>query len=256
MATFTPRLGLRKPNPAISIGDLVDAAGDLNANWDIIDAMGSISAICTTTTRPSSPVVGMMAYETDTTAKIICTSTGPSVWRYLSMPVAATLASTVTTPYTGLVGYQTSDSLHYKYNGSTWVPLSSGRIIFELKRTTVDNVTALQMMETGTVSIINGRKYRIDWECNHASNVGGPPNGSVHLRTASGASVTTAGTILRDSGLLINAATYQTFRFSTTYTAAATETRSFGISASSNGAPVITFDGGTTKRLFTITDVT
>jgi len=82
MATSTTRLTLRKPDPNPVTGDNVDAAADLNANWDKVDAaIGAIS--CTSGARPATPYVGQMARETDTGNLIVCTSTGPSVWAYI-----------------------------------------------------------------------------------------------------------------------------------------------------------------------------
>ena len=78
MATFTTRLGLRKPNPTPVTGDLVDVMLDINNNMDIIDA--ALNNICTSSTRPSSPFVGMPAFETDTQALIMCIVTGPAKW--------------------------------------------------------------------------------------------------------------------------------------------------------------------------------
>jgi hypothetical protein len=82
VATFTTRLGLRKPDPTPVTGDLVDALLDLNNNFDKIDA--ALQNICTSSTRPSSPFVGMTAFETDTQAFIVCTAIGTIKWRYLS----------------------------------------------------------------------------------------------------------------------------------------------------------------------------
>ena len=60
MATTTSRLGLTKPaaNDPVSIDQL-------NANFDKLDAAIG-DAICTSTTRPSSPFTGQKIYETDT----------------------------------------------------------------------------------------------------------------------------------------------------------------------------------------------
>jgi hypothetical protein len=79
MATNTARLGLRKPEGA----DTVQVALDVSGNMEKLDAV--VSAVCTSTTRPSTPFVGMRAFETDTGAVVVCTSTGPSVWKYISL---------------------------------------------------------------------------------------------------------------------------------------------------------------------------
>lgn len=62
MTTLTTRYGLNK----IVLGsDNVDVLNDFNANWDSLDTkLGT--QVCTSSTRPSSPVQGMLAFETDT----------------------------------------------------------------------------------------------------------------------------------------------------------------------------------------------
>lgn len=63
MTTTTARYGLTKINPA---SDNVDVVVDFNNNADAIDLkLGT--QVCTSSTRPSSPVQGMLAFETDTT---------------------------------------------------------------------------------------------------------------------------------------------------------------------------------------------
>jgi len=79
MATTTTRLALRKPDPTPITGDVVNAALDLNANWDKVDgALGAIA--CTSGARPGSPFNGMFARETDTGNLILCTNTVGPVW--------------------------------------------------------------------------------------------------------------------------------------------------------------------------------
>lgn len=124
MATFTTKLALRKPNPTPVTGDLVDAAADLNTNWDKVDAAVGM-VICTSTTRPSTPFVSQPAYETDTDASIICISIGPPVWRYTSIPRVSSLsARNALTVYAGLRAFRFDIGVEQYYNGSVW--LSTG----------------------------------------------------------------------------------------------------------------------------------
>ena len=95
MATNTTRLGLRKPAGP----DLVQVTLDIDASMDTIDT--AIDRICTSSTRPSTPFVGMRAYETDTTGYIVCVSTGPSVWKYTER-----ICTSVTRPTTAFIGMQ------------------------------------------------------------------------------------------------------------------------------------------------------
>lgn len=128
MATTTTKLGLRKPDPNPTTGDFVDPANDLNNNWDKIDnAFGT--AICTSTTRPSTPFVGQQAYETDTIAQIVCISTGPAVWRYTTVPqVASVSARNALTVYAGLRAFRFDIGVEQYYNGSVWLSTGPTRL--------------------------------------------------------------------------------------------------------------------------------
>lgn len=94
--TTTTNLGLRKPDP----NDFYDVTAINNFNADILDAAvgGSGSSggtiICTSTTRPSSPVPGMTIFETDTRRGYVYTTT----WRQTSgprLPVQLTYSATM-----------------------------------------------------------------------------------------------------------------------------------------------------------------
>lgn len=81
MASTTTRWGFRKP----STSDTVSVATDINASMDIIDAaLGT--TVCTSTTRPASPVQGQTVYETDTRREMIYNGT---VWLSTAPLVAA-----------------------------------------------------------------------------------------------------------------------------------------------------------------------
>jgi hypothetical protein len=94
--TTTTNLGLRKADP----NDFYDVQGIANFNADILDAAigpGGGAAgvtICTSTTRPTSPVPGLKIYETDTRREYIYTTT----WRQVSgpkLPVVLTYQATL-----------------------------------------------------------------------------------------------------------------------------------------------------------------
>lgn len=82
--TTTTNLGLRKPDP----NDFYDVTAIANFNSDLLDAAigpsgGSTGTIiCTSTTRPSTPVPGMRIYETDTQRSWVYTTT----WRQTGGP--------------------------------------------------------------------------------------------------------------------------------------------------------------------------
>lgn len=102
MASFTTKLGLRKPN---NTTDNVDVLQDLDANWDIVDAnIGTI--LCTSTTRPSPPYSGQCIYETDTKLSYIWSG---SVWVLTNAPGMASRyfsggGQSLTTSYADLTG--------------------------------------------------------------------------------------------------------------------------------------------------------
>jgi len=72
MATTTTRWGLRKP----AAGDTISPSLDLGGPYDTIDAnLGTY--VCTSGTRPGSPVQGQTIYETDTRREYVYSG---SVW--------------------------------------------------------------------------------------------------------------------------------------------------------------------------------
>jgi hypothetical protein len=94
MATNTTRWALRKP----AAGDTINPATDLGGPYDIIDAaLGS--TVCTSSTRPGSPVIGQTIFETDTRRTYVYA--GSSVWLPIGPLTAVkttdkTVASSVT----------------------------------------------------------------------------------------------------------------------------------------------------------------
>jgi hypothetical protein len=221
-------------------------------------AVGGLLPVADATERNaiSTPYDGMQIYRRD--MDWIETYDG-GAWRAPAWCRTTALAN-ITNPFSGQVALLTTDNFAYRWTGTQWSPMFPGAAapwgrIGEVKKTTADNISALAVMESVTVSVVAGRRYQIDWNANHAANTTGPPNGTIAIRTAAGGSITTSSTVIRTAGLLINNATFQPVSLSTTYVATATETRTFGITATSNGSPVITFEGGADRRLLAVTDV-
>lgn len=75
-ATFTSRLGLRKPDGTAPDSDNVNVVTDLNDNYDKIDTHLGFY-VCTSSTRPtgSDRFTGRQIFETDTKARYIWTGT-------------------------------------------------------------------------------------------------------------------------------------------------------------------------------------
>jgi hypothetical protein len=110
MATFTTRLGLRKPN---NTTDLVNVVTDLDDNFDDIDAaIGWL--ICTSTTRPGSPWQGQPIYETDTKTYRVWNGTR---WAIINREVTVFNPTVTGGPsgYTNVGQYQiVGDYCHYE----------------------------------------------------------------------------------------------------------------------------------------------
>jgi len=69
--TVTSRLGLYKPDP----DDDVTVETDINENYDKLDALFP-PTVCTSGTRPLTPFIGQLIYETDTSRLVIRTADG------------------------------------------------------------------------------------------------------------------------------------------------------------------------------------
>lgn len=87
-----------------------------SAGWEQ-KAFGSFP--CTASTRPSAPFQGLEIYETDTGNNLVYTG---SNWQHQSIPSVSSTAS-ILAPYSGMLIYNTTDGLHYRYDGGTsaWV---------------------------------------------------------------------------------------------------------------------------------------
>jgi hypothetical protein len=256
MGTFTSRLALFKPDPTPVTGDLVDALVDLNQNWDKIDAAGTIAAVCTSTTRPSTPVVGTMAYETDTKADIICTSTGPAVWRYLSIPQVTSITTTfagANAPIVDQLALQTSDHKMYRWTGTIWMPQQNGRIA-STSLLSGTGVTTSELLQPETISapVILNRHYNLRHSRNEAFS-GSANNRTNKFRVSSG-TLTVSSTQIESN--FVNGLTggYNTFQCEVDWVATFTGTATFGLSSIVNTAAGLV--DNVRARLLTLTDVT
>jgi len=91
---------------------------DLNDNYDKIDtAVGA--TVCTSGTRPATNLfTGRVIHETDTRRNYVYDGTN---WIIASsIPIVSSTAS-ILNPYEGLLIYNTTDDLIYKYRSSTWI---------------------------------------------------------------------------------------------------------------------------------------
>lgn len=114
MATTTTRLGLYKPAGT----EQSNVVTDINNNYDKIDtAVGA--TICTSGTRPATSLfTGRVIHETDTRRNYVYDGTN---WIIASSIPIVTATSAIVNPYEGLLIYNTTDDLIYKYRGSAWI---------------------------------------------------------------------------------------------------------------------------------------
>jgi len=110
MATFTTRLGLRKPAGT----EQYNVTTDLSQNYDKIDAAVG-TTLCLSTARPASPFSGQTIFETDTNRFLVWSG---SLWIHHSIPVV-TATSQILNPFDGQIIFNTTDNMLYKYVLST-----------------------------------------------------------------------------------------------------------------------------------------
>lgn len=116
MATFTTRLGLRKPAGT----EQSNVVTDLNENYDKIDdAVGT--TVCTSTTRPASPFTGQTIFETDTNHFLVYSGTQ---WIHQSIPYVLD-NSEIVAPYDGQIIFNGVDDMLHKYRSGSWVAFAA-----------------------------------------------------------------------------------------------------------------------------------
>lgn len=161
MSTLTSRLALTKPAGTDS---MATGGSVLSTNYDIIDAAVGTPHY-TSATRPASPWVGRVIWETDTG------------------------------------NYRFWDGAKWAYWGN-----SAKAGIREVGTNGLGSlsVTAETQLEAATFSAVQNRRYRIEY-ClygEHTTNVNGAYR--TRLRWAAGATVTTAGTLIREQYVKCN----------------------------------------------------
>ena len=118
MGTYTARLGLYKPDRT----EVVNLQDDINQAKDVLD--NAVDRICTSTTRPSTPFIGMRCYETDTRSIIVCSQVTPSVvWvkPYADISVAdKDERDALSNVYEGLQIYRRDIGQLEVYSGGRW----------------------------------------------------------------------------------------------------------------------------------------
>lgn len=268
MATFTTRLGLRKPDPTPVTGDDWSTADDLNANWDKIDA-AMPPLVCTSSTRPSTGLfLGMLIFETDTLAIMVLDQVTPPRWRNPKTNITNVISSfaEITSPVFNQIVHFQPDGLLYRYNGADFRTFLPGGYMFApVRRNTADGVTGDVILEQGTNSVnkpyLTTHWYRAVWGFNSSANATGPPNGTARIRlSAVGAAVSTSSTAVGEANVLNQQATNPRTHLECIFDVPSNGVYTVGCSLTSGGAPVLTAiaSGGSgnsgNKRIFYVQD--
>lgn len=193
MTTSTTRYGMAK---IVAASDNVDVVVDFNNNWDLIDTrLGS--QVCTSSTRPSSPVQGQIAYETDTgfvrkytgtawqtvgNANCLAASTPAnpiqgdiayvtdrdqlihytgSAWKYTGLVVCTSSTRPTGSIAAGTQIYETDTTRYLVYNGTSWEQKSFGSFVCTSGTHPSSPFTGLEIFETdtGRSLVYNGSTY-------------------------------------------------------------------------------------------------
>lgn len=180
MTTTTTRYGLVKIQP---LSDNVDVVVDFNNNWDAIDLkLGS--QVCTSSTRPASPVQGMDIYETDTGATR--TYSG-SAWAPSPLMVATSSARPAN-PITGDTIYETDTGAIAVYvGGGNWRYRSVYNGTSSTRPTSVASGASLYETDTKRFLIYNGSSWEnkayIAFVCTSSTHPSSPFQGLVIYET-------------------------------------------------------------------------
>lgn len=112
MADETARLGMRRPDE----NDTVSYDLDLNNIRNTLDA--AVDRVFTSTTRPASPYVGMMGFETDKERRVIWNGTS---WIYLDIvPVADAAERDALNAFEGMRIYRIDKAWEETYVVGAW----------------------------------------------------------------------------------------------------------------------------------------
>lgn len=187
----------------------------------------------------------------------------------LVVPNAA--ARNALTPYTDQAVYQLDTYSAWRWTGTAWqerIPPSFTALqaqVNALPRGLLKTVrwaadvtisgTAYTLMESLAVPVVAGRSYEVIWTCNQASSLAaGPPNADTGIVSAPNA-VTTSSAFIRQGSIRVYNATREVIELIETFDAVTTETRAFGIIATSNSSSAtLTFYGGQ-GRFLSVKDV-
>ncbi|PWK81738.1 hypothetical protein C8D88_116150 [Lentzea atacamensis] len=125
--------------------------------------------------------------------------------------------------------------------------LARGVVGMVKQATSNSGVNAETMMESVTFGAESGRYYEVSFESNHDTS-----NPTFRFRYATGTSVTTSGTLIRDSNVEGSGAS-RLFKMTGIFVAPTTDTYTIGVSAQGSGLNVTS--SAATQRLFLVKDI-
>lgn len=99
------------------VGDPISRAEFNQAYLDIENK--ALPVVCTSGTRPSSPMPGQLIYETDTRF-LYQRNAANSLWVMIGNIPSVSSTGAITTPFTGQVVFVTTGNVFYRYTGSVW----------------------------------------------------------------------------------------------------------------------------------------
>lgn len=136
-STFTTNLNLEMPS-----ADMDYDVGVPNANMVKIDAMMARVVICTSSTRPSSPFPGLMAFETDTGLMIVRNAAN-TAWLLFTEVYSCTSGTRPNATHPGMLIYETDTNflLMRDSANAAWVFNLSGITGFSTNNTAASTVS-------------------------------------------------------------------------------------------------------------------
>jgi hypothetical protein len=161
-STFTPNLNLEKPSADMDYDVSVP-----NANMDKIDALLARVVICTSTTRPSSPFAGLMAFESDT-GLLIVRNAANTAWLLYTEVFTCTSGTHPTATHPGMLIYETDTNfmLMRDSTNSSWLFNLSGITGFSTNNTQATTTSTTFTVGSGNMP---GLAYTV------------PPSGSIRI---------------------------------------------------------------------------
>lgn len=188
MTTFSPPQDQRFIN---DLSDLYKRVATLEAQASA--AAGTYAAlVCTSSTRPASPLTGTEIYETDTKRFLIWSG---SAWEQKAFATFTCTSSTRPgAPFTGMQIYETDTIRYLIYNGSSWEQKSFTSFVCTSSTRPAAPFTGLGIWETdtGRTLVYDGSAWQAVIRSSQIINTLAAASGSVNFTTTTEADLTGA----------------------------------------------------------------